>query len=125
MDFGGINMEKLSYELIGERLKLSREKNKLTQTDVANYLNIKRETISYYETGKRQIDILTLSKFADLYGYSLNHFINNKETNIEETPVLVAFRAENLNVNDMGLVAWGKKFVRNLDSLNNLVKEVG
>lgn len=117
-------MEKLSYELIGERLKLSRERNKLTQLDAAKYLNVKREIISYYETGKRQIDILTLSKLADLYGYSLNHYINNTQRNNEEAPVLVAFRAENLNVNDMELVAWGKKFVRNLDSLNKLMQEV-
>lgn len=115
-------MLNLSYEVIGERLRIAREKNSMTQTEAASYLGVKREVVSYYETGKRPIDIITLSKLADIYGYSLNFFLNKEEIQVSEKPVMVAFRAENLTEGDLKTVAWAKKFVMNLDKINKMLE---
>lgn len=56
-----------------ERLKLLRSSAKLTQSEVAQALNITREAYTMYETGKRQISHETLCNIADFYQVSLDY----------------------------------------------------
>ena len=52
------------------RIKDIREDLDITQAEVAEYLNIKQNTYSQYETGKRQLPIdalIKLSKFFKVY----------------------------------------------------------
>ncbi|AVX31764.1 helix-turn-helix domain-containing protein [Carboxydocella sp. JDF658] len=115
-------MSDLTYELIGQRLKTARELSGLTQSQVANYLGIRRENISYYENGTRPIDTITLSKLADLYGYSLSYFLKSeKEEDISS--LSVAFRTEELSNEDLKVLAWAKRFARNLSSIKQLLEE--
>ena len=52
---------------IAERLKEERIKNKLTQQEVADYLNIGRVSYTMYETGKNTPTTESLIKLADLF----------------------------------------------------------
>lgn len=74
----------LTYEAIGQRLKTTREQLGLTQTQVGDFLKVKREIISSYETGSRP-DTWMLSKLAYLYGYSVSYFLGAEDT---ENPVV-------------------------------------
>lgn len=56
--------------MLATHLRLLREKNGLTQKQVADMLNIDRSTYAYYESGKTRPDILTIAKLARLYRIS-------------------------------------------------------
>lgn len=56
-------------------MKLIREMKKLTQQEVAEYLNLTRQSYNYYELGKRSPDMETLVKLADLYNVSIDYLL--------------------------------------------------
>ena len=57
------------------RIKDLREDNDFTQQQVADYLNIKQNTYSQYETGNRQIPIDVLKALALLYKTSVDYLL--------------------------------------------------
>ena len=57
------------------RIRDLREDNDLTQKDVADFLHIKQNTYSQYETGKRQIPIDALIALAKYYGISTDYIL--------------------------------------------------
>ena len=57
------------------RLKELREENNLTQTQVAELLNVKQNTYSQYETEKRQLSIEILIKLAKFYKVSTDYIL--------------------------------------------------
>ena len=57
------------------RLKDLREDRDISQSTVANYLNIRQNTYSQYENGKRQIPIDCLIKLAVLYCVSTDYIL--------------------------------------------------
>lgn len=63
--------------LIG--LKEIRKKRKLNQLKVAMDLHISRESLSYYENGKRSPDIQMLRQLSDYFNVSIDYLINGKE----------------------------------------------
>jgi transcriptional regulator with XRE-family HTH domain len=56
----------------GDRLRELRKERKLRQDDVADDLNVSRQTISKYERDEREPDYLMLLKIADYYQVSLD-----------------------------------------------------
>jgi len=57
------------------RIRDLREDNDLTQQQVADYLNIRQNTYSQYETGNRQIPIDVLIALASLYKTSTDYIL--------------------------------------------------
>lgn len=57
------------------KLKQLREENNVSQSEIANFLNIKQNTYSQYETGKRQLPIDTLIKLAKFYKVSTDYIL--------------------------------------------------
>ena len=66
-----------SSGLIG--LKLIRKQKRYSQLKVALALNISRESLSYYENGKRSPDIETLKLLSQYFNVSIDFLINGKE----------------------------------------------
>lgn len=62
--------------MLATHLRLLREKNGLTQKQVAEMLNIDRSTYAYYESGKTRPDILTIAKLARLYRISTDFLLD-------------------------------------------------
>jgi transcriptional regulator with XRE-family HTH domain len=107
---------------IGRRLQTVRESIGFTQEQVAKYLEVKREVISYIETGARPATTMMLQKMADLYGYKFSYFVD--ESTKEEGPeVSMAFRVADLSDSDLTIIAQVKKIALNLESLYNLLGE--
>ena len=65
----------LDCHSLGERLRILREKEGLTQKQVANYLQLSRSTYTYYELGKRQPSLQTLSRLAELFHVSTDYLL--------------------------------------------------
>lgn len=71
-------MSKETYlGLIG--LKKIRKEKKYSQLKVAMDLNISRETLSYYENGKRNPDLQFLRTLSDYFNVSIDFLINGEE----------------------------------------------
>lgn len=65
-------------KMIGQNIKLFRERRKLSQTQLAKILWIDRTSLSGYEIGKRMPDIIMLCKMADVFGVSLDVLVGRK-----------------------------------------------
>ena len=57
------------------RIKELREENGLTQQAVADYLNVKHNTYSQYENGKRQLSVDVLIKLAKFYKVTTDYIL--------------------------------------------------
>ncbi len=60
-------------------LKKIRKERNLSQLKVAMDLNISREALSYYESGKRNPDIQMLLALSDYFHVSVDYLIRGKE----------------------------------------------
>ena len=57
------------------RLKDIREDRDITQKEIADYLHIKQNTYSQYESGKRQLPIEALIALADYYHVTTDYLL--------------------------------------------------
>lgn len=62
------------------RLRDLREDNDITQSQIASILNIRQNTYSQYENGKRQMPIELLCKLADYYNTSIDYLVGRTNT---------------------------------------------
>lgn len=65
--------------MIRLRLKDLREDSDIKQAELAEYLNIKQNTYSQYENGKREIPISLLWKLADYYGTTIDYLVGRTD----------------------------------------------
>jgi len=103
----------------GEIIKAYREKMKLSQDAVANFLNIKREMVSYYETGAREVPLEVLEKLSDLFGIDLEVFFSESQEELN-TELALAFRADELDGEDLESISAFKKIIKNYQRMINI-----
>lgn len=60
-------------------LKKVRQERNLNQLKVAMDLNISREALSHYETGRREPSLDMLRKLSDYFNVSIDYLINGEE----------------------------------------------
>lgn len=65
------------------RLRDLREDSDVTQKQIADYLNVKQNTYSQYETEQRQIPLDALMKLAHYFNTSVDYIL---ELTDEKTP---------------------------------------
>ena len=70
--------------MLAKRLEESRIDKKMTKKDVADALKIDQSTYGKYELGKREPDLVTVSKLAELFQVSADYLLGR--TNIR-TPI--------------------------------------
>ena len=73
---------------LGEKIYELRTQHNLSQGDLANELNVSRQSISKWENGNSTPDLDKLTKLAKIFNISLDELVNNEETekNIITTP---------------------------------------
>ena len=62
-----------------ERIRNMREDMDMTQSQIAEHLNIHQTTYSDYEIGKLNIPVQVLGKIADLFGTSIDYLVNRTD----------------------------------------------
>ena len=72
--------------MLGNRLKELRTSKKMTQDDMANLLNIKRQTYSAYERGISFPDINSVSYMADFFNVSVDYILGKTDIQTVPTP---------------------------------------
>ena len=65
---------------LGRIIKKSRKELNMTQQEVAEKLNISRQTLSNWEIGKNYPDVFMLLKLADFYSLSLDTMLRGDES---------------------------------------------
>jgi transcriptional regulator with XRE-family HTH domain len=108
---------------IGKNIKSYREINGFTQDTVANFLGVKREMISYYENGTREIPFEVLTRLSDLYGVEMADFFEEDENLVKEN-IACAFRTEGFEDSDLETIADFKAIVKNYLKMNHLLETV-
>lgn len=109
--------------IIGLNIKTLREKMGLTQEALAKYLDTQRENVSYYENGQRNIPSAQLSKLADLFCMNEYDFYE-EDLQSRTINIAFAFRAEELQPQDLESIARFKKIVRNYMSMKKAMGNV-
>jgi transcriptional regulator with XRE-family HTH domain len=109
--------------MIGKNIKAFREKMGLSQEEVADFLNVKREMVSYYETDAREVPMAALEKLSDLFGIDLGDLIEEDEKQVSAN-VALAFRAENMGDDDLKGVAEFRKIIKNYFKILELEKKI-
>lgn len=66
----------LSWELIGERIRLSRLSTGLSQGALADRIGLERSMVSKLESGGRHVDAVELTRIAQELDYPLTHFLS-------------------------------------------------
>jgi transcriptional regulator with XRE-family HTH domain len=103
----------------GSIIKTFREKLGYSQEALAGYLGLKREMISYYETGSRETPLEILEKLATLFGVELDVFFSEHPEDVM-AEFAFAFRADNLDEKDLEAIAGFKKIVLNYQRMIKL-----
>jgi len=62
-----------------ENIRNLREDVDQTQTQLANYLNVKQTTYSKYELGKINVPVEVLIKLADYYDVTLDYIVGRSK----------------------------------------------
>ena len=66
--------------LFYEKLRQCREKEGLSQADVATRLNVTRQAVSKWENGINEPDINTILKLSDIYSVTLDDLLREDMT---------------------------------------------
>ena len=61
--------------MLCDQLKYIRKANRFTQQQVADAINIERSTYASYETGRNRPDVATLSRFAIIFGVTVDFIV--------------------------------------------------
>lgn len=73
--------------MLSETLKELRAQKNITQDDMANLLNVKRQTYSAYERGVSFPDVIALVKMADFFGVTTDYLLGCKKNISADSPL--------------------------------------
>lgn len=66
-------------------VKEMRQKNSVTQVELAKKLGVPQSFVSKYESGERQLNVLELRQICQLIGISFDDFVRQLEEMLNET----------------------------------------
>ncbi|MCL0033092.1 helix-turn-helix domain-containing protein [Peptococcaceae bacterium] len=109
----------LNVELVGKRFNELRNRSGLTQSQVAEFLDVDQSYISKCEKNERQFSVDILEKAAELFGCTLEYFTDESS---EFKPMPMDLRARSVNVEDLKTIAAINKIALNLRFMEGLLK---
>ena len=65
--------------MLGEKIKLYRESNKMTQNEIADILEVSTATVSKYESGTLEPNIESLKRLAETFNITVDELIKDEE----------------------------------------------
>ena len=109
----------LNLELVAQRFSELRSRSGFTQSVIAEYLDVDQSYISKCEKGERQFSVDILDKAAELFGCSMDYFVNESS---EFVQMSIALRAKNITVEDLNTIAAINKIALNLRFMEGLLE---
>jgi transcriptional regulator with XRE-family HTH domain len=74
--------------MLGDRLRLLRDKFAYSQEYVGKKIGVASSTIGMYEQGRREPDVDTLKALANLYDVSIDYLVDNNDIKDDEYKAL-------------------------------------
>ncbi|MDD4834545.1 MAG: helix-turn-helix transcriptional regulator, partial [Lutispora sp.] len=109
----------LNFELIGKRFSELRNRSGFTQSQLAEYLDVDQSYISKCEKNERQFSTDVLEKAAELFGCTMDYFVNES---CEFVQMLIALRAKSITTEDLNTIAAMNKIALNLRFMEGLLE---
>lgn len=69
-----------AYRRLLERLRAARRARGLTQQEVARAFGRSQSFVAKCESGERRVDAVELAHFAEIYGQSLDYFVEARQS---------------------------------------------
>lgn len=69
---------------VGERIKKLRKSKGITQAEIGNALNLANNTISDWESGKKQLTVEKITNVADFFNVPISYFFEESSESIGE-----------------------------------------
>ena len=110
----------MTNKSIGQKVKNLREKAGLNQMQIAQFLGVDQSNISKCEKGERQFQVDHLERLGSLFGVPLGDLMNEE---VSLAPLQIAFRADDMQVEDLNAIADIQKIALNLDQMRVLLQE--
>jgi transcriptional regulator with XRE-family HTH domain len=105
--------------IIGKNIKAYREKLQLSQKQLADWLGVSREMISYYESGKREIDLRKLESLAELFGIELINILE-EDSYLVSSDLAFAFRSGEIADEDLKQISHFRRIIKNYLKMKQL-----
>lgn len=99
------------------RLKELRKESKITQEQLAKYLNVDQSLVAKLENGSRSLNVSLIDKICSLFGCTEEYLLGESE---EYIPLNFAFRSSGINEEDLESIAVINKIAMNLRYMNKL-----
>ena len=96
---------------MGAKIKDLRKAAKLSQSQLAAYLEVDQSYISKIEKGERSIAVDMLEKIAYLFGSDLSYFLDEKS---HVSPLSIGFRTDGISKEDLQVIGTLNKLMLNL-----------
>lgn len=100
------------------RLKQLRKESKITQEQLAKYLNVDQTMITKLENGSRSLNLTLIEKICNLFGCSEAYLLGEDDVYI---PLNFAFRSNGIQTEDLESVAALNKIVMNIRYMNEMI----
>ena len=75
----------INFKLIGKRIKYYRTKENLSQMDLAEFADLSVPYISFIETGKKKVSLVSLIKITAALKITPNHILTDYIVHSEDT----------------------------------------
>lgn len=102
------------------RLKELRKESKITQEQLAKYLNVDQSMITKLENGTRSLNVTMINKICSLFGCSERYLMGEDDAYI---PLNFAFRANGIQEEDLESIAVVNRIVLNIRYMNEKLGE--
>ncbi|NLY82866.1 MAG: helix-turn-helix transcriptional regulator [Clostridiales bacterium] len=110
----------MSNEKFYQRIKLLRKESKLTQEQMASYLDVDQSLVTKLENGTRNLNVNLMEKICNLFGCTEEYLLGESD---EYIPLNFAFRSNNIQAADLQSIAMINKLAMNLRFMDELMKE--
>ncbi|HAT4272735.1 helix-turn-helix domain-containing protein [Clostridium perfringens] len=110
----------MRIDIVGNKVASLRKKNKLTQKQIADFLNVDQSYISKCESNERSFTLEILEKISNLFGCPLEYF-TNLESKYEPMPF--ALRAKNIQNEDLEAISKINKLALNMKFMEKIIQE--
>ena len=100
------------------RLKQLRKESKITQEQLAQYLEVDQSMITKLENGSRNLNVTLIDKICNLFGCSEKYLMGEDDVYI---PLNFAFRAGEIRTADLDSIAAINKIVMNIRCMNEMM----
>lgn len=108
----------MAHMEVNVRLKELRKDSRLTQSQLAKYLDVDQSLITKLENGTRALNSTLIDKICSLFGCTEDYLLGKSSDYI---PLNFAFRSNGIQTEDLQSIAAVNKIAMNIRYMNEMI----